>query len=708
MVGPSDPTQRAIHRMLNPRSIAVVGATERQQYGGRFLKLALRGSDRVRVYPVNPRYEELMGVRCYPSVKDLPESPDLVGIVVPHDRVMDVLKDSAERGANSAVVISAGFAERGVAEREDLQRRVGDFARTSGVRVCGPNCIGLLNLKSNIYATAYTKPALCGAGPIALVSQSGGNAFGPLLSRAEDWGIGYSYVVSTGNEADLESTDFIRYLLDDVDTRVIACYIEGFKDARKFLEVARLAQERGKPIVMIKVGRSSFGTKAAISHTAALTGSDAVHDAVFKQYGVIRVDDYDGLIEVSQMLGLNPAPKNEGVAAVSHSGGITTQLADKFGEAGLSLPDLSEGGLAGLNDILKGFGWAANPADVTGNANSANFAQIMDLLIEEPDVGTLVVASGGGDSQAQQVIDLRAKTDKAMAFLWTASHSATAGLGLLKESDIPVYYQPGRLALSIRALLEYYPQREQFLKDIPAHPPATSPQQRKQVDALCSLGRRALSEHETKGLLSSWGVPVTRELRAATLDEALSAAQEIGYPLVLKVESPDILHKTEAGLVCIGIGGDEDLRQAYDSVMKTVESTFGDARILGVLVQEMVTGGVEAIVGINRDSQFGPVVLFGMGGIFVEILNEVSLRVCPISRRDAVEMVGEVRGAIALEGYRGRPPADVDALVEVLMRVSDLGMNLGDRLVELDINPLAVLPRGQGVKALDAMAVLDN
>ena len=459
---------------------------------------------------------------------------------------------------------------------------------------------------------------------------------------------------------------------------MIACYIEGFKDARKFLEVARLAQERGKPIVMIKVGPVEFlGPKrrylipqpspAPMLSTTPFSSSTAL-------------SGWDDLRRTNRSFlrcsASTRRPRMRGWQLYPTREASPPSWPTNLGRRVLSLPGpVPRGGLAGLNDILKGFGWAANPADVTGNANSANLAQIMDLLIEEPDVGTLVVASGGGDSQAQQVIDLRAKTDKAMAFLWTASHSATAGLGLLKESDIPVYYQPGRLALSIRALLEYYPQREQFLKDIPAHPPATSPQQRKQVDALCSLGRRALSEHETKGLLSSWGgFPVTRELRAATLDEALSAAQEIGYPLVLKVESPDILHKTEAGLVCIGIGGDEDLRQAYDSVMKTVESTFGDARILGVLVQEMVTGGVEAIVGINRDSQFGPVVLFGMGGIFVEILNEVSLRVCPISRRDAVEMVGEVRGAIALEGYRGRPPADVDALVEVLMRVSDLGM----------------------------------
>lgn len=692
--------------MLNPRSLAVVGATERQHYGGRFLRFSLGASEQVRVYPVNPRYEELMGVKCYPSVKALPESPDLVGILVPGDRVMGILEDCAEKGAASAVVISAGFAERGTSEREDLQKQVGEFARSSGVRVCGPNCIGLLNLKANISASAYTHPTQCGVGPIALVSQSGGNAFGPLLSRAEDWGIGFSYVISTGNEADLESTDFIRYLLDDDGTRVIACYLEGFKDARKFLEVARMAQERGKPLVAVKVGRSESGAKAARSHTAALTGSDAVHDALFRQYGVIRVDDYDGLLEVSQMLALNPAPRKEGVAVISHSGGVSTQTADKFGEAGLLLPDLTEETRTQLNTILKGFGWASNPADVTGNAHREILAEIMDLIVKELEVGTLVIASGGDDVQARQVVALREKTDKAMAFVWTAGQSATAGLGLLKKSDIPIYYQPGRAAISIKALLEYHRRRERFLEDIPAGPPPLSAQQERELEKLRSLGRQNLSEHEAKELLSRWGVPVNREIRAATWEQASSAATQIGYPVVLKVDSPDVTHKTESGLVRLGIADETELRQAYDLVNEAAKTQIPDADVSGVLVGEMVAGGVEVIVGITRDSQFGPVILFGIGGIFVELFEDVSRRVCPISKRDAIEMVNDVKGARLLQGYRGQPPSDVDALVDVLMRVSDMAMHLQDQLVELDINPLAVMPRGHGVKALDALAVL--
>ncbi len=699
----------SIHKMLNPTSIAVVGATPRLQYGGRFLHAALQSSDRVNVYPVNPRYEELMDVKCYPSLKDLPQAPDLVGIVVPYDRVMGILEECAQIGAGSAIVISAGFAERGTEDRRDLQHRIGDFARQSGVRICGPNCLGIANLKNNIWASSSSLGAKGISGPIGLVSQSGASAFGPFLSRAVDRGIGYSYVIGTGNEADLESSDFVRYLVDDPDTRVIACFVEGFKDGRKFLEAARLAQEKGKPIVMLKVGRSDLGSRAANSHTAALTGSDAVHDAAFKQYGVIRVEDYDALLEVAQLMAFSPAPEAEGVSVVSHSGGISSLTADKCGQMGLDLPALTEETNDALNDILKGFGWAANPADVTGLANSESFPRIMELMINEPGVGTLIIGSGMGESQARQVIELRKNTHKAIAFLWTGSQSDTAGLPLLKEANIPVFYQAEGAARGVRGLLDYHRRRAGggvAPDSTDSKVEAMSDQQTEEVRRLSSLGRTTLTEHEAKGLLSHWGIPVTRERRASTWEEAASAASEIGYPVVLKVESPDILHKTEAGLVRVGIRDRDELRSAYDTIMGSARDHFPHAQVMGALVQEMVSEGAEVIVGVSHDPHFGPVLLFGMGGILVEMYEDVALRVCPITRRDALEMVQEVRGAGILHGYRGRPPADVDGLVEVLLRVSDLATSLRDGLTELDINPLAVLPGGQGVKALDALAVM--
>ncbi|MCI0847859.1 MAG: CoA-binding protein, partial [Chloroflexi bacterium] len=397
----------SIHKMLNPRSIAVVGATPRMQYGGRMLAAALKASERISVYPVNPRYDEVMGVRCYPSVSDLPETPDVVGVVVSSKQVLDVLKESHQKGVRAAIVISAGFAERATPEGRELQDQLGAFARESGLRISGPNCLGLANLKDDIWISASSRGAEGLTGPVGLVCQSGASAFGPFLTRAVDSGIGLSHIISTGNEADLDFSDFVRYLLDDDGTKVIAGFVEGFKDAGKFVAVAKLAAQKGKPIVLIKIGRSELGAKAAQSHTAALTGLDALYDAALSQYGVVRVSDYDELLEVSNLLANSPPPPAKGLAVVSHSGGISSLTADMCGQAGLELPELGAAARDGINGVLKGFGWAANPSDVTGFANSESFPEIMQHMVNDPAMGTLVVASSGGDAQAEQVIAQR-------------------------------------------------------------------------------------------------------------------------------------------------------------------------------------------------------------------------------------------------------------------------------------------------------------
>src|SRR5262245_2840295 len=697
---------QSIHRMLNPSSIAVVGATPRLQYGGRFLRAALQAGDRLRVYPVNPRYDEIMGVKSYPSLQDIPETPDVVGIVVPYHQWMPTRKESARNQGGSSIVIPAGFAERGDGGRLDLQRQIGVFARQSGVRITGPNCLGVANVKAGIWACAGSRLVMCGGGPIALVSQSGASAFGPFLSRAVDLGVGYSYIVTTGNEADLESSDFIRYLLDDTDTRVIACFIEGFKDGRKFMEVARLAAERGKPIVMIKIGRSPAGARAATSHTAAMTGTDAVHDSVFKQYGVIRVEDYDELLETAQFLANSPPLTKDGVSIVSHSGGISSLTADKCGQMGLQLPDLTPACRDGLNEVLKGFGWAANPADVTTYANSESFPQIMRYMVEGPEVGMLAIASAGGDSQAQQVIAMRDAMDKPIAFLWTGSLTATDGLNKLKEAKIPVFLSPDRLARGLRSKINSQRWRERLLKGTTERLQPMSEWQREALQELRDLGRKTLTEHEARRFLAHWQVTGVREARTTTVEAALAAAGELSYPVVLKVESPDIPHKTEAGVVRLGVQSDVELRQAYTEIMHNAEHHAPNAQVLGVLVQEMVSGGIETIVGLSQDPLFGPVLLFGMGGIFTELYQDVALRACPISQSDAREMLQEVKGARRLEGFRGHPAADVDALVHLLVRVSQLGVQCEGEVRELDLNPLLVLPRGQGLRAADALIVL--
>lgn len=700
----TDEQLASIDRMLNPRSIAVVGATPRMQYGGRFVAAAMGSMENgVNVYPVNPRYEEVQGLQCYPSVSALPEAPDVVGIVVPYHAVLDTLRESHEKGAKSAIVISAGFSERAVDDRRDLQAELGRFAAESGMRVSGPNCLGLANLKDDIWASAGTRGASGLSGPIGLVCQSGASAFGPFLTRAVDEGIGFTYIVSTGNEADLDFCDFARYLLDDDDTRVIAGFVEGFKDGRKFLEVARLAAERGKPIVLIKIGRSDLGSRAAGSHTAALTGVDQAYEAAFAQYGVIRVQDYDDLLQVSNMMARCPRPSHRGVAAVSHSGGISSLTADMFGQAGLDLPPLSDRARDGINDILKGFGWAANPSDVTGFANSDDFPAIMSFMAEDEGIGTLVVASAGADPQATQVIAQRDASGMPVAFLWTGTRGAQSGLPMLRSAGIPVFYVPDKLAAGVRFLNDYHDWRERRLSRGFGQVGEMTADQTEAAKALAGGG--ALTEYDSKGLIRAFGVSTTREEIAGNAEAAVAAAERIGYPVALKVNSADILHKTEANAIRLGLGDADAVRQAFDDVTAGARAYDANARIDGVLVQEMVAGGVETIVGVSYDAQLGPILLFGTGGVMVEVYNDVALRLCPITRDDALEMIDEVKGAALLRGFRGAPAADVDALADVLVSVSQMAAQLEGSLAELDINPLMVLPAGQGVKAADALVV---
>ncbi len=696
----------SIHKMLNPESVAIVGATPRMQYGGRMLNAMLKAKDRVRVYPVNPRYDEIMETKAYPSVSDLPEAPDVVGVVVPYHRVLDVLKESHEKGSRAAIVISAGFSERGEDDRADLQGELGRFAVESGMRFSGPNCLGLANVRDDIWASSSSRGSDGLTGPVGLICQSGASAFGPFLTRAVEEGIGLSHIISTGNEADLDFCDFARYLLDDDGVKVIAGFVEGFKDARKFTEVARLAAEREKPIVLIKIGRSDLGARAARSHTAALTGVDALYDEVFSQYGVIRVQDYDELLEVSHLLANMPKPGKPGVAVVSHSGGISSLTADMCGQAGIDLPLLTDRAKDGINDILKGFGWAANPSDVTGFANSDSFPEIMRFLIEEPEVGNLVVASAGADAQAEQVIAQRDTSDKGVAFLWTGTRGADSGLPRLKEARIPVFYVPDKLAMGLRSLIDYHAfQERRAAAGFGAAPEISASQTAKLAELKVGDGPAALSEYESKQLIAAWGIPVTREGVAASAEEAAETAERIRFPVALKVDSPDILHKTEAGGIRLGLNSPEEVKAAFSEIMVSCRGYAPQAVINGALVQEMVSGGVEVIAGVSYDPQLGPILLFGTGGVMVEVYNDVALRQCPVTKSEALGMINQVKGARLLQGFRGAPEADVDALADTLVKVSHLACNLEGQLSELDINPLMVLHQGQGVKAADALTV---
>jgi acyl-CoA synthetase (NDP forming) len=697
---------KSIERMLNPRSIAIVGASARGGgYGARLLGAVLRSKDRIPVYPVNPNHAEVMGVPAFKSVTDLPQAPDLVGVVVPHHQVLPVLEECHRKGAGSAVVISAGFAERGDTDRLDLERRLAAFTRESGLRIAGPNCLGVANVRADIWATASSRTLGGLTGPIGLICQSGATAFGPFLMRAVDGGIGLSHIISTGNETDLDFSDFARYLLDDPGTKVIAGFVEGFKNFQKFIAVAQLAAERGKPIVLIKIGRSESGSRAARSHTAALTGEDALYEAAFRQYGVTRVNDYDELLEVSQLLAHARKPVKPGIAVLSHSGGISSLTADLCGQSGIDLPPLTDRARDGINAILKDFGWAANPADVTGFARGEHFRSFIDYLTGEPEVGTLVVASSGTGDQVDHLLALRERTEKNIVYFWTGARAEKGSLDRLKAANFPLFYSPDKLARGLRSLLDYHSWRDRRA-GAAAAVPAMSGAQREALKKLEANRSPALSEADSKQVVAAWDIPITREERASSVDAAAEAARSIGFPVALKVDSPDILHKTEAGVVRLNLRDETQVRVAHGEILGNARTHAPKAAVKGVLVQEMVAGGVEVIVGVTYDAQIGPMLLFGTGGVTVEIYSDVARRRCPIGRAEALEMIDEVKGAKLLRGFRGRPPADVDALADALVRVSHLAVHLEGQLAELDINPLMVLPAGQGVKAADALVVL--
>ena len=706
-----EPMLQSIDAMLHPESIAIVGATERAGYGARFLNNLIKTGSKARLYPVNPKRETVFGLRCYPSARDIPEPVDLAAIILAAGQVVPALREFVESGARSALVVSAGFAEMGTAEGRALQHELAAVARASGVRVCGPNCLGFANVATGDWITSSPRiefDAPARLGNIALVSQSGATCYSTLLAMANDRGIGFRYLVATGNEADLESTDFMRYLLRDPGVKAIAAVIEGFKDGASFMRTADLAAQAGKPIVVLKIGRSEAGARGATSHTAAMTGSDVVHDALFRQKAVVRVDDYDELLETTAMFAKARAPRGGRVLAVSESGGMACFTADKCGEVGLEVPPLSESTRQRLVAIMGERGSAANPADLTIFGTGPEFPSVLDVLLGEENQDVLIMSTIGGEPQAQGMVDAVRTAEKPILLAWTGSNMRRAGLELLRGSDVPLFQLPGKAALAARRLVDYHRMQRMLIAEGEARAPA-QPDHGAQRNVAALLDRAhggALNEHDSKLALAQYGVAVNVDELCRDREEALRAADALGYPVALKILSRDVTHKTEAGGVALGIMDRAALAAAYDDMQATVAAYAPHARLDGVLVQPMVTGGHELIVGVSRDVQFGPVLMLGMGGIFAEAFGAAAWRVCPVNRREAREMIDEVKGlAQIIGGYRGRPAADMDALVDALVNVARLATDNAARIASLDINPLVVLPKGRGAIALDALVV---
>ncbi|MGW7196258.1 acetate--CoA ligase family protein [Streptomyces chryseus] len=687
-----------LDRFFRPESVAVVGAsdTEGRPNTG-ITRQLIAWAERVgaRLHPVHPTRGSVFGLPCVPSVRDLPEQVDLAVLLVADP--VPVIAELGEAKVRFAVAFASGFAETGEAGAV-AQTRLAAAVERSGVRLLGPN--------TNLNAFERFRDDLDGPA-IALITQSGHQ--GRPVHALQDLGIRLSHWAPTGNEADLETADFISYFAQRPEVGAIACYVEGLKDGRSFLLAADRAARAGVPVVAVKVGRTERGARTAASHTGKLTGADEVVDAAMRQFGVIRVDGLDELQDTAALLARARKPVSDGVVVYSISGGTGAHFADLASAAGLRLPELSAARQAELHTWIPEYLSVANPVDNGGHpVGDWRGRKIIDAILADPAVGVLVCPITGpfppmSDRLAQDLADAAEATDKLVCVVWGSPVGTEAAYRetLLGSSRVATFRTFGNCISAVRAYLAHHRFTSSYRSPFDEAPRTPSPSFRK-AQALMRPGEQ-LSEHAAKQLLRAYGIRVPREQLVTSAAAAVRAAGLVGYPVVMKASGPRLAHKSELGLVKVGLTSASQIRDAYREL--TDIARYEGIELDGVLVCQMVERGVEMMVGVTQDALFGPTVTVGLGGVLVEVLRDATVRVPPFGEDQARTMLTELRGHALLEGVRGAPPADVDALVEVVLRVQRMALELGDTLSELDINPLMVLPRGQGAVALDALAV---
>jgi acyl-CoA synthetase (NDP forming) len=691
----SDP----IDRLFHPRSVAAIGASsDPSKLTGRPLSYLQKHGFAGDIYPVNPRYDRIGDLACYADVKSLPATPDVALVLLGADRVEVAVRELAGIGTTAAIILASGFSEAG----EDGIRRQQDLIKAAGsMRLLGPNTIGVINVTEKIMLSASGAMEMTDfpVGRIALVSQSGG-ILGSLLSRGVNRGIGFSKLVATGNEADLEVADFVDYLVDDAATSVIALYLEGIRNPDRFRVAAMRAAAAGKPIVVFKVGRSESGARAAVSHTGALAGADRTYDAFFKQSGVIRAQAFSDLLDIPAALAHGRKLKGQRLAIVTTTGGAATLIADNAGMDGFDTPPPdapTAQRLCALN--IRDAVLDRNPVDVTlAGLQPEIFRSVIDTLADSSSYDAIVVivgssALGQPDLVAKPLIASLQKTDKPL--LAYVSPDAPHIVSHLNRQGVPAFATPEGCVAALSAMWDI----TNCTANITAAPHDPLP-----IDHAQEFKPGPLNEAESKKLFAQYGIPSVTEHVVASPAEAGEAALRLGANVVLKILSRHILHKTEVGGVAVGIRP-EDVERRCDDMIAAVRAHTHHG-VEGFLVQEMIGSGVEVMLGFHRDPQLGPTILLGMGGVAAELFNDTTIRLAPVHQADAQAMIGELKVAKLLQGYRGRPKGDLTALAAAIVAFSTMAMALGDRLAEAEINPLFVLPEGHGVRAADGVVVL--
>jgi acyl-CoA synthetase (NDP forming) len=702
--------------LLSPDSVAIVGASADQSLRGRLTHQLVEHGFPGPIYPVTRSQSEVLGYKAYATIADLPEAPDLAVILVPAAHVVSAIEQCGTRGIRAAAIISSGFGEE---KNEAAAARDGELraaAARTGMVVAGPNCEGLVNPLRPLVATFspvfhdHTVPLMpegSRARPIAVSCQSGALTFA-FLSRGRDRQLNFTYQISAGNQTVLEAHDYVDWVLDAGGADIFMCYLEGIRDTARFRAVADKAARAGKPLIVAKVGRSDAGRRAASSHTGALAHAGAADDAIFRHHGIIRGEDLDHMVDVATAFAYCPLPRGNRVAIITGSGGSAVWMADILSAHGLELPVLEDDIQRQLMAMLPSYASALNPIDATAQAiGELGYAPMVELVRRSERIDAiLLISSLANETRARKMADelapITAASDKPI-LMSTYTTASPAALATLAGAGIPCYTSMPSCARAIRALVDYAAFQER-LATRSAAPPAP-PAVRDEVARALGLPGAVLTEMASKALLARYGVKLPPEALARSEDDAAAAAGRISGPVALKVQSPDIVHKTEAGAVLLGLVGEAAVRGGYRAVLERARAAHPEAHVDGVLVQAMARRGLEMILGVSRDADFGPMLMVGLGGIHVEVLRDVAFAPVPLGTDAALALLGELRGAALLDGVRGAPPADKTALVQLMVALSRFAADHADAIAEIDLNPVIVHAQGEGLTVVDALIV---
>ncbi len=697
-------------RMFNPRGIAIVGANNDLSRPGRQTLLALeRHGYPGGVYPVNPKYNEIGGKKCYASIDAIDGTVDVAVVALPAKYVPDVIAQCGRKGIGFAVVVGGGFREVGV-EGAEHERRMLEAARAGNVRIIGPNCLGYKNVHDNVYACfgSITRPPDLKPGPVSAIIQSGGYG-NSMVIQCGHAGIGFRYLVASGGETDIKATELIDAFIDDPETKVILAYLEGVHDGRAFMAAARRALAAGKPLVVVKAGNTRQGQRAAASHTAFMTGSYDVYRAAFKQCGVIESQDIADAADILQTLVGGRLARGRGVAVMSGSGGSLVSFSDAADDYGLTLAPLTEATRAILRENVPSIGSVVNPIDLTAGyqkkENMPRFTASIEAVLADPGIDQLGVflatSSGDGLVQAAHATLAARNPGNKPVFVFSALplEMTADGRDIFIKAGIPFLGTPRRVAAAMAKLADYSRAREQASRLCAEYVLAS------RALPVLPAGGGALDEHASKQILREFGLSVTRDV-LLDANAPPRAPQGAAFPLAVKIVSRDIAHKSDIGGVKLGITGQAQLERAVAEVVANAKKAAPAAAITGVLASEMISDGMETIIGVVNDPVFGPVVVFGLGGILAETLRDTTYRVAPFDIETAREMIGELRASPIFAGVRGQAPGDVDALTKMLVQVSEFAWRSRERIAEMDLNPVLVRRAEAGVVIADALIVL--